>query len=516
MRVSVRALQAVGLLAGYYLLTAGALVGLAAFDIVLLTHTAATHVFTEARVIGATVVVAIPLVRGLLMTRQRRGDIPGVAVSPEEQPELWARVRGLADLVGTRPPQEIRLIPQVNAAVTEDVHLLGLLPGRRRMFLGMPLLVGLTSAQLDAVLAHELAHYANHDVRLAAATVRGRAGILAVVRAHPPGGMFLTELMRSLLARYAELYLRVSQSVSRRQEVAADLAAVRVAGRDNVAAALRQLPALDAAYRYYLDRYVSVGWDAGLIPRPEGFYGGLHALLREPARQRALESLRREPPEAEADPYDSHPPLAERVAAIESLPDDGRAPRCSTPPASGLLRDAMRVGTRLALLALPPEAATKRAVDWDVLVRGAGQAALLRAAGGLLSTASAVLRRPVPDLTALLDAVDAGCLDAVADALPKSEPARRASGRLAREFARTAFLEVVRPLVLAALTDAGHARWRHSWARPPHLEFRPGWEAAVAAALAALVAEPPDTRPVRDVLRGIAPEPTPSPTPTGP
>ena len=508
MRTSGRALQAVGLLVGFYVLTVGVLIALAAIDVWLVLHThSGTPVFAEGKVIGCSVVVAIPLVRGLAATRRRRSTgPPGIPLTRPEQPELWARVRWLAERVGTRAPAEIRLIPQVNAAVSEDARLMGLLPGRRRMYLGVPLLVGLTSAQLDAVLAHEMGHYGNRDVRLAATTVRGRTSVLAVARASQAGGTFVHRAMGSFFTWYAELYLRTSQSVSRRQEFAADRMAVRIAGRANSVAALRQIPALDLAYGFYLDRYVSMGWDAGLLPRPEAFYPGLYALLAEPSRQSELEALRGQPPQAEPTAYDSHPPVAERIAAIESLPDDGRVPADEV-PAINLLRHAEQVCAQVAAAALPPEAATKRPVGWDELARGAGRAALERAAANILDTASTVLGAPVPNLHALLAAVDAGWLDAIAAALPKSERAQQATGRVAREFGRTAFRDAVTPLALLALIDSGVASWTHSWAHTSQLEYVDGWEEAVTAALTALVAEPTDTRPLRRLLDELPPTP---------
>lgn len=74
MRTSVRAAQAVGLLLGFYLCTLGTLAALASIDIVLLLRTdSATPVVAEGKVIGLTVVIAIPLVRGVLASLRRRG-----------------------------------------------------------------------------------------------------------------------------------------------------------------------------------------------------------------------------------------------------------------------------------------------------------------------------------------------------------------------------------------------------------------------------------------------------------
>lgn len=505
MRTPTRALRPVGLLVGFYLLTGGVLAALLILDVVLVLHIGgSTPLFAEGKVIGCTVIIALPLVRGLAMSVRRLNKrTAGVPVTRQEQPRLWERVCELAEQAGTRPPAEIVLGPAVQAAVREDARLMGLLPGRRWMYLGVPLLLGLTAPQLDAVLAHELGHYCNRDVRLAPTIVRGRMGVLAVARACRGGGTFPHRLMRSFFTWYADLYMRSSQAVSRQQELAADTISARIAGRDNAAAALRRLPALDAAYDFYLSRYVSIGWEAGLRPLDEEFFGGLNALLAEPARRQELAALLREPPRENATPYDSHPPLAARIAALEALPADGRTPTGAEPPALTLLRHTAGVCARVAATALPPEGAGKRPVDWLELARGAGRAALARDAERLLRTAAAAVGTPVPDLPALLQAVEAGWLDPIAGALPRSEHAREATGRAAREFARTALREAVTSLVLLALVDAGRAHWTHSWARTLHLEFDDGWEDAATAAVTALVADPPDTGLLRGLLHGL-------------
>src|SRR5690606_4728666 len=43
----------------------------------------------------------------------------GLPVTPQEAPTLWGTVRELAQVVGTRMPDEIRLVPEINAAVME-------------------------------------------------------------------------------------------------------------------------------------------------------------------------------------------------------------------------------------------------------------------------------------------------------------------------------------------------------------------------------------------------------------
>src|SRR5262249_15500074 len=105
----------------------------------------------------------------------------GLTVGPDQASVLWTTVHELANEAGTRVPDEIRLVPDVNAAVLEESRLLGLVGGRRLMYVGLPLLQVLTVGQLRSVLAHELGHYSQSHARLGAVAYRGRVTIAETV-----------------------------------------------------------------------------------------------------------------------------------------------------------------------------------------------------------------------------------------------------------------------------------------------------------------------------------------------
>jgi hypothetical protein len=72
---------------------------------------------------------ALAMLRAVFVVGRRQdAEQPGIAVSPRDEPELWRTVTALAHQVRTRVPDEIRLVPDVNAAVSEDARLLGLTP----------------------------------------------------------------------------------------------------------------------------------------------------------------------------------------------------------------------------------------------------------------------------------------------------------------------------------------------------------------------------------------------------
>ncbi|MGW7550593.1 M48 family metallopeptidase, partial [Streptomyces rimosus] len=309
MGTSLRALRALILLAGFYVL---ALAVLALLTGAALAARAWAPPVAALTVTVLCVLLGLPVLRGVFTLGVAGGNhkggsgngVPeteGLAVSDAEQPELWRAVRSLAERTGTRAPDAILLTEEVNAAVREDARLLGLLPGRRRLYLGVPLLIGLTEPQLHSVIAHELGHYGNADTRLAGMTLRGRDSVLRTVegfqaprrklrdRAWARQGRSAGEAVRKgrsidlggggrtgfgygSMARpfkaYARFYLRATNSVGRGQELAADRVAARVAGRDATASALREIAVLDVVHDFYLNEYVALGARAALLPPP--------------------------------------------------------------------------------------------------------------------------------------------------------------------------------------------------------------------------------------------------------
>ncbi|MFD8583350.1 M48 family metallopeptidase [Streptomyces californicus] len=587
-----RAARALVLLAGFYLLGLFLLAALAAADWAAAVHTPGPFAL---KVFIVSAVLALPIVRGMFMLRTPPyEDVPGVRVDESREPRLWQTVRDIAQQVGTRAPDEILLTGDVNAAVSEDSRLLGLAGGTRRLRIGLPLMTGLSESGLRAVLAHEMGHYGNADTRLAAISERGRVHVLRTV-AHfeeragakvskerarqekkaaaavakgrkakevdTTGTGVTYRAMARLYTAYGKFYLRATLSGSRRAEFAADVAAARIAGRDATSSALREIPVIDAAHDFYLNCYATLGVDAGLLPPPGEFLGGFRHLLA--ARHAELDALRGELPTEPVSPYDSHPPIAERVARIEALPDDGRA---SDPvrPSLSLLADADRSFAAVEETVLTPAALGLRRLDWPELVHAAMSVQTERSAQrfGALALGTAAgedtsprgtdggggtpghgadarpgadadadrTSRPEADpegdgagaatLGALLDAIDAGALWRIAERLPRSAEAAAAHGRAAREFARPQLRAGLSQLVSAEYLRQGRARWQLSWAESAALELPYGHVDELPAALEAAVADRPDTGPLRALLEPVAapetsaPAQVPSPGPT--
>jgi Zn-dependent protease with chaperone function len=528
MTFRLRAVRALVLLAGFYLMGLALLAAMATVDWLVMTTpflTAAAW-FIPAMLIG-TVLVAVAILRGMFafLRAGRLGPASqAVAVTPEEQPELWEQVRAAAEATGERTPDELYLTAEVNAGVSEHSRLLGLLPGRRRMLLGLPLLAGLTVPRLRAVLAHEFGHYSNRDTRLGGVTMRGRAAVLHTVEAFRTGGTRLHYLFGSLYVGYARLFLRTSQPVARQQELTADQVAARHAGRDAMAAALRMLPMLSAAHTHYLENYAAMGKPLGALPPVGDVHAGFPRLLAaRPGERLAALSAGQRPQRPH--PYDSHPPTAERIALIEKLPADGRPDgSADETTALVLLRDPEKVFAALEARTLSQEAAGLRRMSWDELVMARALAdaegwsqplrvavartlrSEARAAGGTATvrrgtTAEGVAEDELPGLEEVLDAFDRDLLwGDVAHRIPKPDRESRLTGSSARNYIRPRLFDGIAGMVQLHLAEAGHATADIAWSGQPGLALPEAWESGMDDAIDAAVADTPDTAPLRALL----------------
>ncbi|MFI9809244.1 M48 family metallopeptidase [Streptomyces sp. NPDC052301] len=514
-----RVVRALVLLVGFWLMGLAMLVAMAVLDWLLVTRLlTARAAWLEGMVLTVTVLLALAIVRGMFVFVRagRLGPVPhAVAVAPRDQPELWEQVRVAAQVAGERPPDELHLVAEVNAGVAEHSRLLGLLPGRRRMLLGLPLLAGLTVPQLRAVLAHEFGHFAHLDTRLGGVVMRGRNAVLHTVAVFGRGSTPLHRTIGALYLGYARVFLRTSQSVARRQERAADQVAARHAGRGATVAALRALPVLDAAHTHYRRTYAEMGTPLGALPPVGEVHGGFVRLLAaRPGEHLATLSAgcRARRPH----PYDSHPPTAERIALVEELPADGRDDdSADAPTALGLLRDPGKVFAELEACTLPHEAAGLRRMSWDDLVMARAVAdaegwsrplrlAVVRALRAQARGAGEPVGTELPGLEEVLDAFDRGLLwMEVADRMPKPPQAARLVGASARNFIRPKVFDGLAGMVHLRLTDAGLARPDIAWSGRPGLALPEEWEKSMDEALDAAVADTPDTAPLRTLLAGI-------------
>jgi len=349
-----RAALAVLLLVGFYLLALGIAAGLLyiPYAEVMYTQriTARLDLFC---IVGAAIIV------WNILPRLDRFRAPGPRLTAAAHPRLFRTLEEVAAATGQAMPAEVYALPELNAWVAQRGGVLGI-GSRRVMGLGLPLMQVLSVDEFRAVLAHEFGHYHGGDTALGPWIYRTRAAIertLIGMSRHSAVTMKPFEW-------YLKMYVRVTHAISRRQEFVADMLAARVAGAQNVASGLRAVHAVGAAFEPF--------WFSEVVPALQRGYrpplaDGFRRFLAAPSVATAVdEGLERELKEGKADPYDTHPPLRERIAALRGLTPT--APSGTSGPALTLLGDLAAVEDALlrSVLANVPDAPkVLRPIPWE-------------------------------------------------------------------------------------------------------------------------------------------------------
>lgn len=341
--VDFRAAVALGLMVLFYVLAflVAAALGLGAFVALRLTGS------VVALFIAGSFAVATVVVVGAMFPRGGRFVPPGPELERATHAALFHEVEQIAEDTGQKMPDRIYLLNDVNAFVADHGGVLGV-GSRRVLGIGLPLLCGLDMQELRSVLGHEFGHFCGGDTRLGPWVYRGRRAMItaaenlsAVARVLGPAGLVFKALAVPFAA-FASGYLRFTQGLSRRQELAADKVAAKLSGSAPSISALRAVEVCAVAFEAYFQSELLPLIQVGcLAPVAEGF----RRFLKTEVARRLIAQVQAQPHQP-ADALDSHPSLAERVFALQTVvgPRPGRDDR----PAATLLHELP--GYELALV----------------------------------------------------------------------------------------------------------------------------------------------------------------------
>lgn len=253
-----------------------------------------------------------------ILPRRDRFKAPGPALKGTEHHRLFDEVSDVAQKTEQEMPVEVYLIPDVNAFVAERGGILGF-GSHRVMGVGLPLLGTLTVPQFRAVLAHEFGHFYGRDTKLAPWVYKTRMAIIRTILS-----LGRDSWLRLPFQWYAKLFLRITNAVSRHQELVADELAARIAGPRALEEGLRTIHGIVPAYQAFWQNEFGPVLDAQYRPPlAEGFAHFTCA----PSVAKAIHGVIEGGMEStERSPYDTHPTLQERVTALNRLPDEQDCP----------------------------------------------------------------------------------------------------------------------------------------------------------------------------------------------
>ncbi|MFE7896059.1 M48 family metalloprotease [Streptomyces sp. NPDC057424] len=490
MTAALRSLLALTLVVGFYLLAVALTVGYAVFGAQMMR----IMFDPETRwgwpmspfyaVFGVLAALALTKVFVPDRHRPRPGTTP---VDLDDAPELWETVMELADAVDAPIPTDIRVTLEPNAAVGEGPSQ----GGGRCLYVGLPLLAALRADELRAVLCHELGHYSHGHTRFAATVYQGAVALDRAQQsfARPEVGnpvvTVYTGFQHLTVSAYAWMYRALSFAVRRRQELEADAAAAAVAGGRATADALCAIGTVAGAWEDFRARYLTPMAEAGRLP--DDPMAAFTAMFTDAGYRPVLDRRCRERPQERRRLFDSHPPLRERLQALQrcpSSPDHGD-PR----PAAALLGPSgtLPEGVLTALLSeVAPPDGEPSTVPWREWRARAEEWRTVRAVTDL-DAALGLLARSRRTLGGVLDLVEAGRGEELAQALRDVRWGARQWGDLGEERSAVA----LRVLVGQSLVDAGRAGWRADWTGRPGVPVPADTDAVTALEAVAGAVEGP-------------------------
>jgi Zn-dependent protease with chaperone function len=258
-------------------------------------------------------VLAVGAVGYLIAAIFRRVDddfsVAGQVLGKDEAAPLWDELCRICARVGTAPPDQIIAGIDDNFFVTEHPVTVGDTTYRgRTLFVSLSLLKQLQGGEVDAILAHEMAHFSGQDTLYSRkiTPLLGRYG--QYLHALQEGGVTLPIYYFMLCFR--ALYQFSLGRLSRQREFRADRIALETTSAHDAAGALLRTVAY-SNYRngveqelFKQERALEA---ANVCERIEQGFGQYAARF---VRGPEIGQL------APAHPFDSHPPLAERLQAL--------------------------------------------------------------------------------------------------------------------------------------------------------------------------------------------------------
>ncbi len=317
-------------------------------------------------IVGATILWS-------LVPRREKFEAPGLLLEAPAHPRLFAELQAIAAALNEPLPREVYLVGQVNAFVADRGGIMGF-GSRRVMGIGLPLLSSLTISEMRAVLAHEFAHYYSGDTKMGPWVYKTQSAMIRAFRNIGSLGQlgriaalqFMNMVATFILKWYFIFFLRVINFVSRKKEYRADELACLVAGAEPLVQGLRKIHGASMAWGPYWNSEVVPVLNQGCKPAiADGFSRFLAAPQIE---EQVTKGIEREIAEGKTEPYDTHPPLRDRIAAIEkfvaepSEKDEEMAISLLDKPESTELQFLELVNPKLAKNSL-------RQVGWDEIGR---------------------------------------------------------------------------------------------------------------------------------------------------
>lgn len=269
------------------------------------------------KLVAVLVIGAVVTVYKMVQTLFVRVDPaqPGRTLRREDAPDLWNVTREVADKLGTRPLDQIRITPGTEMAVYEQGTRSERRKdkGRRTLVMGLGVLPGFSQNSFRAILAHEYGHLSHRDTAGGEIALRVNQDMMnfAYAMAHA-GQAVYWNIAFQFLRLYHFLFRRISHGATRLQEVLADRAAAGLYGAQAFEEGLRHVVRRQIEFRYIADMELQ---EARGARRPFRNLYTLHVQGEDSVERAVDKAMSRETSED-----DTHPSPTDRFRLVSRVP----------------------------------------------------------------------------------------------------------------------------------------------------------------------------------------------------
>lgn len=266
---------------------------------------------------------------GMSISKRVSKTIPGVAVSPDTQPELWRFVDRLAQRLGTPSPDNIVVGLEPSFYATSAV----VIPypsaeaqTGETLFLSLPLMRMLSIQELAAVIGHELSHFRSDEKKFTVDFYPIYAGTNQALEAlqfsgSQSGGLGIALLpATAILNFFMEQFAHAEKAFGRQREFEADKLGASISSPQHMATALLKTGAFEPVWQGMWRSIV-----AGAVGPEEldKAYTNMSRMAADHTAGTVLrEHLDRVASVAITHPTDTHPQTGVRIEAMDLSLDD--------------------------------------------------------------------------------------------------------------------------------------------------------------------------------------------------